>query len=117
MFKFTSKGVEPLRYDRDGDGIYESIAAATVDVSGLEARDITPPVVKFSERRVGAKRKITITATDQGSGVKVIYYSLDNKKYQPYVGALLLESGSTPLVYAFADDRVGNRSPISSLAK
>ena len=113
MFRFTSKGVEPLRYDVDADGIYESIAAATIDASGSEARDITPPVVKFSEQLKGGKRKVTIKATDSGSGVKIIYYSLDNKRYQPYVRALMFDAGSLPTVYAFADDRVGNRSSVS----
>ncbi|MGH9873152.1 MAG: OmpL47-type beta-barrel domain-containing protein [Pyrinomonadaceae bacterium] len=116
MLRFTSKGVEPLRYDRDGDGIYESIASATVVASGSEARDITPPVVKFSEQLKGAKRKVTIKATDSGSGVKIIYYSLDNKRYQPYLGPLVLDSGNPPMIYAFADDRVGNRSSVASPA-
>jgi hypothetical protein len=117
MFRFTSKGVEPLRYDRDGDGTYESIVSATVVATGAEARDVTPPVVKFSERLAGAKRQVTIKATDRGSGVKIIYYSLDSERYQPYVKALLLDSGSSAMVYAFADDRVGNRSSVFSLAK
>ena len=115
MFRFTSKGVEPLRYDRDGDGIYESIALATVDVSGSEARDVTPPVVKLSARLEGEKKKVTIKANDSGTGVKIIYYSLDNKRYQPYLRPLVLDAGNNPSVSAFADDRVGNRSAISSL--
>jgi hypothetical protein len=115
MLRFTSKGVEPLRYDRDGDGIYESISLATFDVSGSEARDITAPVVKLSARLEGGKTKVTIKATDNGSGVKAIYYSLDNKKYQTYVRPLVFDSDTKPLVSAFADDRVGNRSAISSL--
>ena len=115
MFRFTSRGVEPLRYDQDGDGIYESIVTATVVASGPEALDVTPPVVKFSQKLTGAKRKVTITATDSGSGVKVIYYSLDEKSYQPYVRALLFDSSSPPMVYAFADDRVGNRSSVAEL--
>jgi len=114
MFRFTSKGVEPLRYDRDADGIYESIALATVDVSGSEARDVTPPVLKFSARLEGDKKKITIKANDSGSGVKGIYYSLDNKRYQPYVRPLVLDVANKPQVSAFADDKVGNRSSISS---
>jgi len=115
MLRFASKGVEPLRYDQDGDGIYESIAVATLVATGAEARDVTPPVVKFEARVTGAKTKVTIKAADSGSGVKTIYYSLDNKTYRPYVGALLFEASSPPMVYAFADDRVGNRSSISSL--
>jgi len=115
-FNFTPKGVESLRYDRDGDGTYESSVAPTIDVNGRAARDVTAPVVKFSKRSVGAKTKITIRATDTGSGVKTIYYSLDEKIYQPYVKALLLDSSITPKVYAFADDQVGNRSSVFSLA-
>ena len=114
MFRFTSKGVEPLRYDQDGDGVYESIVVATVVASGSEARDITPPVVKFSEQLKGAKRKVTIKATDGGSGVKVIYYSFDRKTYQLYLGPLLFDSAGPHIVYAFADDRVGNRSSIAT---
>jgi len=114
MLKIVRQRIETLRYDKDGDGTYEMSVQPTVDVSGAAARDITGPAVNFAERLVHAKCTVTITARDSGSGVKAIYYSLDGKKYQAYLRPLILDVASTTVVYAFADDRVANRSSISS---
>jgi hypothetical protein len=114
MLKVRGNTIEQLRYDKDGTGTYDATVPPTIDVSGPAARDITPPVVSFAERLIHGRRRITISATDRVSGVKAIYYSLDNKKYERYTQPLVLEMKSAEVVYAFADDRVANRSSIVS---
>jgi len=39
-----------------------------------------------------------------------LFYSLDSKNYQVYMGTFSINAAQTPIVYAFADDNVGNRS-------
>jgi hypothetical protein len=114
MLKISGDAVEKLRYDKDGDGIYETAVEPTIDVSGPAARDITPPVLSFAERLMHGRLRITIGATDRGSGVEAIYYSLDNKKYERYTQPLVLDMRSDAVVYAFADDRLANRSSVVS---
>ncbi|MBA3439564.1 MAG: hypothetical protein H0T92_06825 [Pyrinomonadaceae bacterium] len=106
----TPEGVEDLRYDKDGDGTFETSVAPTVSVSGAAARDLEPPVITFRERAQGSKRLVTIAAADSGSVAKSVRYSLDGRYFQPYIRPLVVDPMQNPVIYAFADDGVANRS-------
>jgi hypothetical protein len=109
----TPQGVSALKYDSDGDGTFDTSVNPTASVTGTAAQDSDPPSIAFNEV-VQSNSLITITATDNGTGVKSIFYSLDGKNYQSYATALTLNPTQTPIVYAFADDNVGNRSGVST---
>ena len=55
-----------------------------------------------------------MAATDEGTGVQRILYSVDGTNYQPYTAPLNLNPSLTSTVYAFADDNVANRSGVVS---
>ena len=110
MLHVTPGSVEPLRYDADGNGSFETVLTPTVSVSGTAALDTLPPTLAFSASGLGATRQVTITAQDAGSGVQRLLYSLDGTSFQPYSASLTLDPAQTPYVFAFADDNLGNRS-------
>jgi pimeloyl-ACP methyl ester carboxylesterase len=110
MLKFTPQGVEPLRYDADGDGIFEGTITPTAAVSGTAAGDTEPPVVTVGENRQQTGTVVTITVSDSGSGVKKINYSFDGTNYQTYSAPLIVNPYRVRTIYAFADDNVANRS-------
>jgi hypothetical protein len=112
MLKITPQGVENLRYDKDGDVVFETEVTPTVSVTGAMAQDQTPPVIAFSEKAQGDNRLLTITAIDAGAGVKAVHYSLDGAHFYLYTEPLKikLEDDRRSVVYAFADDGVANRS-------
>ena len=115
MIKITPQGAENLLYDSDGDGTFETSVPPTVSVSGSAAQDVEGPVVTINEVGQQTTKQITIVAQDSGSGVKAIYYSLDGTHFRPYAGSLNLDPSQTPVVYAFADDNVANRSGLTTL--
>jgi len=110
LLKVTPQGVEDLRYDKDGDGTFESTIAPTASAIGSPPLDMEAPTIAFSEKLQGTKKLVTITAEDKGSGVKIIRYSLDGKKYQPYTSPLVIDPAQTPMVSVIADDNLANRS-------
>lgn len=103
-----------LRIDRDGDGTtdidlapkigevvtFDTIAPVTTAVvtgiqgaNGWHASDVT----------------VTLTATDEGSGVEQTGYSLDGTTWHVYGGPItLLTEGATTLSY-FSTDQAGNQ--------
>jgi hypothetical protein len=110
MYKVTPQGIEVLRYDKDGDGTFETPVNPTASLSGLEAQDTEPPVITLGETRQQGGTLVNLTAADSASGVKAVYYSLDGTKYQAYTSAFTVDPYKTPIVYTFADDKVANRS-------
>lgn len=116
MLEITPTGVEDLRYDGDGDGTFETVVTPSANAIGTAALDTTSPDIAFSDEQQGTKMLVTISATDSGSGVKAVRYSLDGSHFQAYTAPVLIDPAQTSLVYAFADDNVGNRSGIVSHA-
>jgi len=107
----TPEGVGELRYDSNGDGTFDTPITPTVSVTGQAAQDTDAPVVTFAEViQSPTSRRVTIIATDGGSGVRSLFYSLDGTNFQSYVEPLNLNPAQTPVVYAFAEDNVANRS-------
>jgi len=60
----------------------------------------------------GPTTLVTLFAEDRETGVKAIFFSLDGTQYQEYTDSLSLNAQQTPVLHAFADDKVGNRSSI-----
>ncbi|MEN3330809.1 MAG: hypothetical protein V7641_174 [Blastocatellia bacterium] len=102
-------GIEDLRYDADGDGTFETIIPPTVSVEGDAALDATPPVINISGTYQQNTALVAITATDNGSGLQSLRYSLDGTHYQPYTEPFTVNLAQSHAVYAIADDNVANR--------
>lgn len=109
----TAQGTENLQYDADGDGIFETIVVPTVSVTGTAAQDMTAPTIQISESGQSL-RQITIEASDNETGVKDVWYSLNGTNYQRYTGTFTLNPTNGQMIYAFANDNVGNRSSIAT---
>lgn len=110
ILRLTPLGPENLRYDKDGDGIFETIVNPTVSVAGTAAQDIDAPIVTINSATQGTSALITITSSDIGSGVKATYFSLNGTNFQSYTAPFTVNPYQAPAIYAFADDNVGNRS-------
>jgi pimeloyl-ACP methyl ester carboxylesterase len=107
----TAAGVTELRYDGDGDGVYETVVQPTVALTGEAALDVRPPDLSVTATlQTDGSAIITLSAQDDGSGVKSISYSLDGSEFQPYTAPLNVSASQVPKVYAFADDNAANRS-------
>jgi pimeloyl-ACP methyl ester carboxylesterase len=110
----SAGAVDSLRYDSNGDGVPDSVVAPTVSLIGAAAGDTTPPTLVFSKAPQGTHVVVTVTATDTGSGVRDIYYSLDGVHIQPYSSPIGVDPRQTSTVYAFSDDNAANRSGLES---
>jgi hypothetical protein len=110
--KISPYGVEDLRYDADGDGVFESSVSPTVSLAGPAAQDLEAPIVSFSEKFDPGKRLVTINAVDSGSGLKAIRYSFDAKRFQVFTNPLSIDPSRVQAVYVLADDNAANRSSI-----
>ena len=107
-------GIGPnLLYDADGDRTFESSIAPTVNLSGPNAKDVTSPVVVITFAQQGSTANVTLTATDDLSGVALVRYSLDGKHFPFYSGPFAVDHSPKPItVTAFTDDNAGNRSGV-----
>jgi hypothetical protein len=113
LIKVTPRGIEPLRLDKDGDGTFESVVPPDASVSGEAANDTRGPTLCFGQSERDGATFVTIAAADS-SGVRAIYYSLDassqdEMSFRLYAGPFQVNPQNTPLVTAFADDKIGNR--------
>lgn len=115
MLRVTPQGIDPLRLDKNSDGDFETTINPGVVVTAPATYDHYGPTICFGESRRGAATRVTIAAAD-ASGVRTIYYALaagppsDGLNFRPYEGPFEVDASRTPLIYALADDRVGNRS-------
>jgi probable HAF family extracellular repeat protein len=106
---FDAHGYEEMRYDSDGDGIYETTVTPTVSLSGSQAEDVEAPRIAFRADAEQDGWRVTLSAEDKGSGVKGLHYSLDGATFQPYTDPFTIARQSA-LLYVFADDHAANRS-------
>lgn len=104
--------IDVLHYDSDGDGAFDTPVEPTVSVSGPAAQDDEPPIVKFRATVRPEAIHVDISAEDRGTAVKAVFFSLDGTNFLPYTDMLRLNPTRTPVVYAFAQDEVANRSGI-----
>jgi probable HAF family extracellular repeat protein len=115
MLTFAANGTPSrLRYDGDGDGTFESEVTPSVTVTGQDALDVFAPTVEMTSTGPLAESQVTLSAADQGTGVAQIYFSLTGDNFQPYMAPLQLDLTQPTVLYAFADDRAGNRSPLAT---
>jgi hypothetical protein len=104
----SNLGLQPMRYDNDDDGVYETSLTPTSHVTG-DILDLVPPKLRFNL----GDNSLMIEAVDDG-GVKWVQFSYDGSTYNKYEHELLVAPGQ--VIYAFAQDLVGNRSGIVSYA-
>ena len=108
---FSPVGVSTLAYDSNGDGTFDTPVTPTIVVNGPDAADIEAPTVTINETVLGNGSRIELEATDEGTGVQRIMYSLNGTSFTEYNGVpLMLNPAMTPKIYVFADDNVANRS-------
>lgn len=110
LLEITPQGVAILKYDSDGNGTFETPVNPTINVSGTSAQDVEPPNVVVNETVQNGISQIVLEATDAGTGVQRIMYSLNGVTFQQYSTPLSLNPAQTPTIYCFADDQVANRS-------
>lgn len=98
-------------YSVDNVGNVENAIHKTFSV------DLSPPITKLVfngekfEENISGKTKLVLKAADSISGVSIIYYSLDEKKYRKYTYALnsaYLTEGEHIIKY-YSVDKVGNK--------
>src|SRR5205085_1823546 len=98
------------------DAITGTVPSATVYRPGPAkgaGLDFSPPAIAFGATQQGTSRVVAVTATDP-SGVARLLVSTDGKSFTTYTGSVALDLAQTPRLYAFADDALGNRSPLRS---
>ena len=113
--KYTTKIV-----DENGNVLGESIEDIVITI------DKTAPTVEIKSDKELFKKdnvnvaskdyKYTITAADQESGVKTIYYRIDNKsEFILYTGEIVFNTNGMHKIEAIAKDGVGNVSSTAVL--
>lgn len=107
--ELSPKGVSNLRYDRDGDGVFETVVQPTAHLSGTAALDMTPPTIQVNEVTQPV-RQLVINATDTETGVRQVMYSFDGKHYEKYLAPIPLSLAQAGVLYVLADDNAANRS-------
>jgi pimeloyl-ACP methyl ester carboxylesterase len=111
QLKLTPESEASLRYDSDGDGVFETTLNPSVVLIGTQANDTESPVVTINSTRQGNSVTVEITAQDVTSGVNGISYSIDGVNFSNYSAPFVLSYSANPItIYAFADDNAANRS-------
>ncbi len=110
----SSYGQYSLVYDTNGDSIPDTYINSTFSINGTNAADIESPVISFDYQLQGSNKVVTLTATDNLSGVRKIYYSLDGQQFSEYAVAVSV-SQNLDKIYVFAEDNNYNRTGIAAL--
>jgi pimeloyl-ACP methyl ester carboxylesterase len=110
LIQLSPQGVTTLAYDSNGDGTFDIPVNPTIVVTGTQSQDIEPPQLNVNETVQGGNSRIDLEATDAGTGVQTIMYSLNGTTFQQYSTTLILNAVTNPTIYAYADDNVFNRS-------
>jgi Lecithin:cholesterol acyltransferase len=109
---FSANGVENLQYDADRNGTYESTLQPTINIIGVNAKDLTSPTVGISATQQGNIGTVTIFAQDGGSGLNKIKYSINGlNNFMNYSQPFSVNTSTPITISAFAEDNVLNRSP------
>ncbi|MCU1244650.1 MAG: hypothetical protein JWN02_560, partial [Acidobacteria bacterium] len=95
--------------DNNNDGVPETEVAPSAHVTGSNSVDVTPPTLALTESTgSGMSRVVTLSGSDDLSGVGQIRYSTDGQHFSVYATPFTAPWGAP--VSAFADDQAGNRS-------
>lgn len=104
----VSEAQSSVEFDFDGDGTFGSLASDS-SVTGEAVNDRTPPVTSSVESGSNfGPKQITLTATDDNSGVSKIKYSLDNVSFYDYNDPIVISRADNYAVYYYAIDNAGN---------
>ena len=110
-FELGPAGVSPLRLDANRDGRFETVVEPTAHVRGLAAKDTRGPEFKFEVLdRDATSILISIKAVDTGTGVKNLFYTIDDKWLFPYEGPVRVKLSESTYIIGISDDNAGNRS-------
>jgi hypothetical protein len=118
--RFVSAWVYALSGDRKMKKLYSLVIVlvgllALFTVSRLSKAQNTSSADAKSKNQVnetaqGGISRIELEAANAGTGVQKIMYSLNGATFQPYLTPLTLNAATTPIIYAYADNNVFNRS-------
>jgi pimeloyl-ACP methyl ester carboxylesterase len=101
-----------LFYYADGDDQSPTRIPSTLIVQGEMAKDINSPVLSYNYQNGSQGKTVSLSATDDLSGVRQIRYSLDGQNFSAYTTPLSVSS-SQERIYAFAEDNNRNRTGIA----
>lgn len=99
-----------------GEGLHTIFFYSVDNINGTEAEnsveiyvDEIPPItnIDFDGPDVTPSTEITLSASDDGSGVASTWYSIDNGTFTRYTEPLILESGAHRIEY-YSVDNLGN---------
>lgn len=101
--------VANLRYDADGDGTFETEVQPTFNLSGAAANDTTPPSIGISYTMSNGVATVVASATDGGTGVRQIRYTVDGEDIERvYSAPFAVSTSQSQLIYVVAEDNAGN---------
>jgi hypothetical protein len=118
-----AEGLNTIRHPWAVDTSSKQLVYPKRDVVYEIYADSKPPVTKISYGNskiltqkgklfVSGKTEITLTSTDQISGVEKIMYSIDSADYQEYTKPIVLENEKEYSLKYFSFDHVGNVEPV-----
>lgn len=114
LLKFSSAGVENLRYDADGDGTFETEVQPSVNLTGASASDKTPPTIDVSYTVNDNEATVMVSAADNGTGVKQIRYIVNGATGDHiYNSPFTVNLSQSQLIYVSAEDNAGNRNVLA----
>ncbi len=109
--KFTSNGLESLRYDADNDGVFETLVQPTFQLTGAAANDKTPPNIGVSFTVNNNTATVTINSTDSETGINQIRYIVNGETSDHiYNTPFTIGLNQSKLLYVSAEDNAGNRN-------
>jgi hypothetical protein len=101
--------------DQDGDGTTDSVVAASSQLTAAQALDTTAPITTaaIAPGTSSADVVVTLTATDDNSGVLNTKYSTDDTTWNIYNVPFAVATGAT--VYFLSMDKAGNVESIKQV--
>jgi triacylglycerol esterase/lipase EstA (alpha/beta hydrolase family) len=109
--KFTANGLESLRYDADGDGVFETEVQPTFHSTGASAKDRTPPNMDITFAANNNVATVTVNPTDTETGVNQIRYIVNDEiSDHVYASPFTVNLTQSKLLYVSAEDNAGNRN-------
>ncbi len=106
-------GLPQLEYDSDNNGTFETGVDYTVFLENNNAKDLEAPVVAFDYQIQGGGKLVTLSAKDNLSGVRKIYYSFNGQQFNEYMNPVTVETGQN--LFVFAEDNNRNRTGIGKI--
>ncbi|MBB5791807.1 hypothetical protein HD601_006382 [Jiangella mangrovi] len=119
----TALGAHTVRYRAtDNQGNVAPVESVAFTVVEPEPDDTTPPEVSAAvagdqneDGEYVGSATVTITASDPGSGVQSIEYSLDGAAFTAYTAPVVVTAAADHTVQYRATDNEGNVSPVEAV--